>query len=121
MVTCARREVSNTPLQALNLMNDPVFTEAAQALAARLLKENISDKDRIDRAVRLCYARPATSNEHAMLLSYLDQRRQLAKANEDAGKSMSVVHLANVDPTDTAAWFGLSRVLMNADEFITRE
>ena len=120
-VTCARREVSNTPLQALNLMNDPVFTEAAQALAARLLKENISDKDRIDRAVRLCYARPATSKEYAMLLSYLDQRRQLVKANEDAGKSMSVVHLANVDPTDTAAWFGLSRVLMNADEFITRE
>ena len=120
-VTCARREVSNTPLQALNLMNDPVFTEAAEAVAARLLKESNSDQDRIDRAVRICYARPATPKERDMLLTYLNHRRQLAKANEDAGRSMSAAHLANVDPADATAWFGLSRVLMNADEFITRE
>ena len=102
-------------------MNDPVFTEAAEAVAARLLKESNSDQDRIDRAVRICYARPATPKERDMLLTYLNHRRQLAKANEDAGRSMSAAHLANVDPADATAWFGLSRVLMNADEFITRE
>ena len=51
-VSCARRETSNTPLQALNLMNDPVFVEAAQALAARILQQ--PEASRIDFAFRLC-------------------------------------------------------------------
>ena len=95
-VSCARREISNTPLQPLNLMNDPAFVEAAQALASRILQEP-QDK-RIDFAFQLCYARPPNSRERDMILSYLDRRQP-----------------------DEAGWFGASRALLNSDEFLTRE
>ncbi len=95
-VSCARREASNTPLQPLNLMNDPAFVEAAQALAARILLEPPSN--RIDFAFELCYARSPSAQERDIILSYLNRRKP-----EEAG------------------WFGASRSLLNADEFLTRE
>jgi uncharacterized protein DUF1553 len=120
-VTCARRESSNTPLQALNLMNDPVFTEAAQALTARLLQEAASENERIDRAFQLCYARPPSPKERDTLASYLAQRRRLARANPKSGEAMPAVDLERVEPAEASAWFGLARALLNSDEFITRE
>lgn len=95
-VSCARREVSNTPLQPLNLMNDPAFVEAAQALAALILEQ--PPASRIDFAFQRCYSRPPTGRERDLLLSYLNQRQP-----------------------ETAGWFGASRALLNADEFLTRE
>jgi hypothetical protein len=95
-VSCARRETSNTPLQALNLMNDPVFTEAAQALAARILQQ--PEANRIDFAFRLCFARSPSARERDTIMTYLERRR----------------------PVETG-WFGASRALLNADEFLTRE
>ena len=120
-VSCARREISNTPLQALNLMNDPLFTEAAQALTARLLNEPASENDRIDRIFQLCYARPASAKERDTLASFLARRRQLARSNPKLGEAMPVTELEHVEPAEAAAWFGLARALLNADEFITRE
>jgi hypothetical protein len=90
-VSCTRRETSNTPLQPLNLMNDPVFVEAAQALAARILEQPAAQ--RVDYAFRLCYARQPNGRERDLLLSFLDRR----------------------------GWFGVSRALLNSDEFLTRE
>jgi hypothetical protein len=95
-VTCARREVSNTPLQALNLMNDPVFVEAARNLATRLAEEARSDDDRIARAFELCYSRPPTPYEKDLVLS------RVAKSGSNN-------------------WFGAARALLNSDEFLTRE
>lgn len=95
-VTCARRETSNTPLQPLNLMNDPVFVEAAQALAARVMAK--PNAERVSYLFQLCYAREPGNRERDMLLSYLATR-----GNEES------------------AWFGASRALLNSDEFLTRE
>ncbi len=120
-VSCARREVSNTPLQALNLMNDPLFTEAAQALAARVLKEPASESERIDRVFQLCDTRPASPKERDMAASFLDQRRRLARGNPRSVEPMPVTELDGVEPAEAAAWFGLARALLNSDEFITRE
>src|SRR5262249_36221144 len=120
-VTCSRREVSNTPLQALNLMNDPVFTEIAQALAARLLRDAGSESERIERAFQLCFARPATPAERDAALSYLERRRRLARANPKALEEMPAADLEGVKPAEAVAWFGFSRALLNADEFLTRE
>jgi len=120
-VSCARREISNTPLQALNLMNDPLFTEAAQALTARVLKESGTEAERIDRAFQLCYARQATAKERDTLASYLARRRQLARSNAKLGEAMPTAELERTDPAEAAAWFGLARALLNTDEFITRE
>jgi hypothetical protein len=56
-----------------------------------------------------------------MLLSYLQRRRALARADDSATPPLSAAHLADVNPDDATAWFGLSRALMNSDEFINRE
>ena len=95
-VSCARRETSNTPLQPLNLMNDPAFVEAAQALAARILMQPAAQ--RVDYAFQLCFARAPSAREREAVLSHLNRRS-----------------------TAEAGWFGASRALLNSDEFLTRE
>ncbi|HZV08084.1 MAG TPA: PSD1 and planctomycete cytochrome C domain-containing protein [Gemmataceae bacterium] len=99
--TCTRRNRSNTPLQALTLLNDQGFYEFAQALAARILREGQSDDgERIAYAFRLCLGRQPNEREHQALERLL-QRQDEAK------------------PLD--AWTSVARVLLNLDEFITRE
>jgi hypothetical protein len=104
-VSCARRESSNTPLQPLNLMNDPVFNEAARALAARIVQEATTDAARIHLAYRICFARAPTPSERDAVMSHLDRRRRLARSGD----------------ADESAWYGASRALINSSEFLTRE
>src|SRR5262249_11273895 len=119
-VTCSRREISNTPLQALNLINDPAFTEAAQSLAARVMR-GAGGGERIELAFRLCFGRSPTARERDVAQTYLEQRRRLARANPRAQQEMPAGDLEGVDPIDATAWFGFSRALINSDEFLTRE
>jgi hypothetical protein len=105
-LSCTRRSVSNTALQSLDLLNDPVFFEAAQALANRIETEARGDfKTRLDFAYRLCVNRPPTEKETTRLASYFD--------------TQSGIRLK--DPNAIAPWVGVSRILLNLDEFITRE
>ena len=105
---CTRRLRSNTPLQALTLLNDQQFFEFAGALAQRILKEGgADDAARLDYAFRLCVARPPNAKERTRLLALLvDLRTPNAK-----------------DPaaTEQEAWMTVARVLLNLDETITRE
>jgi hypothetical protein len=99
--TCTRRNRSNTPLQALTLLNDQGFYEFAQALAGRILREGPSDnRERIAYAFRLCLGRQPNEREQQTL------ERLLQKQHE-------------AKPLD--AWTSVARVLLNLDEFITRE
>jgi|SRR5579883_345580 len=100
-VACTRRNRSNTPLQALHLANDPVFVEFANALGTRIEAEGPSDDvGKIAYAFRVCFAREPTTQEAARVQAYLNARRK----------------------TDAkTAWAAVARVLMNLDEFITRE
>jgi hypothetical protein len=120
-VTCTRRVRSNTPLQALTLANDRAFVELAQGLAARILHEAGSqDSERLNYAFRLCLARPPESSELAALDRFLqDQRRRfsLAPDQAEAVASKDVPSPA----IEAAAWTQLARVLINLDEFMTRE
>jgi hypothetical protein len=98
---CTRRNRSDTPLQALHLANDPTFMEIAHALAGRITREGpADDAGRVDYAFRLCFSRCPGSAERSRLLAYLVQQRQ-------------------AEPTQ--AWTMVARVLLNLDEFITRE
>jgi len=95
-LACPRRRVSNTPLQSLNLLNDPVFFEAAGALAKRVQDQapGTTFNDRLNYAFELCLGRKATAREKDRLSTYFDKQQD---------------------------WTGISRVLLNLDEFITRE
>ena len=121
---CTRRVRSNTPLQALTLANDRVFVEAAQALAARVLREapSAADAERVRYAFRLCFAREPSAKEAARLGQLLDlQRRQFTAAGADAVTVAPADRPAEAAPSEAAAWTALARVLLNLDEFVTRE
>ncbi len=100
-VACTKRNRSNTPLQALHLANDPVFVEIAKGLGDRIQKEGpADDAGKLAYAFKLCYCRAPSKLEQDRLLAYLVQQQQ-AKAPH--------------------AWARVGRVLLNLDEFVTRE
>lgn len=116
--SCTRRERSNTPLQALNLLNDPTFLEAARALAACVNREcRGDDATRLRHAFQLTLSRPPREDEQQRLLGYLQQQRAIL-----AGDPKSAADLLQDQPAGSdAAWIVLASVLLNLDEFITRE
>ncbi len=119
-VTCTFRQRSNTPLQSLTMANDETMIEMAQALGQRVFQFATSNRDRIDFAFRVCFARPAESFEMQRLTEYIDQQRQnFASTPENARTFAGDTSLEPIE--DVAAWTALARVLLNLDEFITRE
>ncbi len=120
---CTRRPRSNTPLQALTLLNDAAFVEFAQALAARVMKEESkSDPERIEQAFRWCLGRKPSPAERERLLTLL--RKELAAFAKSPGEALAMLphrQAPALDPTQLAAWITVSRVLLNLDETITRE
>jgi hypothetical protein len=120
--SCVRRAVSNTPLQALTTLNEPLFVESAQALAAKALREGgASDEQRMVFAMRRCVARKPTSTEMTELLGLLKREERgidAQQAHEMIGKQTAP---AGVTELQLAAWTAVSRVLLNLDETITKE
>jgi len=113
-VASVRRTVSNTPLQALTTLNAGTFSEAAHALAKRALAVNGDDRTRVAQAFRLCLVRSPRSEESATLLGLLnDARAYYATHADDAKKAGGEV--------EAAAWSAVTRIILNTDEFITRD
>ncbi len=106
--TCTRRMRSNTPLQALTLLNDQQFFEFAVALGERVRREAPGDvAAQIAFAFRTCLAREPTQTEHRRLVELFHQQRSDGEGDEAS--------------RDAAAWTIIARVLLNLDETITRE
>ncbi len=122
-VTQVQRQTSNTPLQALTTLNNTTFAEAAQALARRMLSEPADDeRQRLALAFRYCLARPAGDQELDQLALLLDETRQwYAQHPEQAGEMIGEDAATGSPPEQNAAWIAVARVLMNLDEFLTRE
>jgi len=122
-VTCTRRPRSNTPLQALTLANDVAFFEIAQGLAMSLLAESLADDEqRIRYAFRRCLSREPSTEEFMRLSEYLQAQQQyFAESPEAAASVASVDRPKEIEVSSAAAWTLLSRVMLNLDEFITRE
>jgi hypothetical protein len=121
-LSCSRRQRSNTPLQALNLLDDVVFFEAAQALAYRLVREAPKDfRNRLSYAYELALARPPASQETQRLANYFDSEMSSFGKDPKAARELFPAPVEGVAPAEAAAWVGVSRVLLNLDEFITRE
>lgn len=128
-VTCTRRIRSNTPLQALTLANDTAFVECSQALAARVLRESPSDdaSARARLAFAICLTREPSTDESQRLHAFVEQQRQHFTADPEAARHATGGLVAKtsggaeVSPAEFATWTAVSRVLLNLDEFITRE
>src|SRR5262245_32442437 len=121
----ADRPRSNTPLQALVLLNDPIYVEAARAFAERILREGGADAEsRIQFAFAEALSRKPRRDE-ATLLARL-AARHLEQYRADAKAAESLLHVgdrpipAGVDPAELAAWTSAARVIFNLHEMVTR-
>ncbi|VTR99937.1 PSD1 and planctomycete cytochrome C domain-containing protein [Tuwongella immobilis] len=125
--TCTRRIRSNTPLQALTLLNDQAFVETAHGLANRLLRDTAaSDRDRLVLGFRLCVARTPTESELDTLQRFLSaQKQDLLNRPQEVAALLAggnpVVIQSPLPESERAAWCQVARVLLNLDETITRE
>ncbi len=121
----ADRFLSNSPQQALTLLNDPTFVEAARAFASRILREkpDAAVPDRISYALSLALARDATAEEIEHLGAFLaTQKKQWQDSPADAAALLKTGQSAAAggDPAELAAWTQVCRVILNLHETITR-
>ena len=126
-LTCVSRHSSITPLQALTLLNNEIFVEAAREFGKRALKQDSADDDaRLTLAFRLCVSRQPSVAEFDQFREMLNASRKWYEANKDAADKLAGVSAeskpAKGDPkaTELAAWIATSRIMLNMDEFITR-
>ncbi len=121
-LACTRRERTDTPLQALNLLNDPVFFEAAQGLALRIMHEASGGfRERLNYAYAITLGRAPTAHEAERMGKYFDETRSTLQKTHDTIAALFPNQLEGTPQAETAAWVELSRVLLNLDEFITRD
>lgn len=122
-ITCVQRQVSNTPLQALTSLNNDTFTETARAFAQRIIAlPRDNDESRLSDAFRLCVSRPPSSVELQELLSLLKTSREWYRTNPDQAQQLTGSETsADIPAENSAAWVATARILLNLDEFITRE
>ena len=123
--TCTvRRPRTNTPLQALILLNDPTYVEASRKLAERLLTEAGSDRDRISLAFRLTMARPPAERELDVLLRIYQAQAAVYHANREAALRLLGVGESRRDETldaaELAAWTIVASAILNLDETLTK-
>ncbi len=120
----SQRAKTSTPLQSLVLMNDPVFVEAARAMAQRVLAQpELNDEARLEFAWRLTLSRLPSAKERAILSRMLEQQQNTYRNNPEAAKKLVAVgDLAkpeNLPAGETAAWTAVCNVLLNLNETIS--
>jgi mono/diheme cytochrome c family protein len=123
-VCSVRRPRTNTPLQALVTLNDPVYVEAAQALARRMAAGGTTPSERAAFGLRACVQRPATDAEVRSLVALYgrtlaEYARQPEKAVKMAADPLGPLP-KGADPADLAAWTVVANVLLNLDEMVMK-
>lgn len=120
----AERSTSNTPIQALTLLNDPTFVEAARVFAARIVDWAGDDEDRLARAFATVLVREPRADEVEVLAEVLAEHRAAYRADEAAARELLGIGLAPAPdgspPAELAAWTSVARVLLNLHEGLTR-
>jgi hypothetical protein len=125
-VCTIKRSRTNTPLQALALLNEVTFVEAARGLAMRMVNEGGStDSDRLVFGFRLVTGRSPSPQEQQVLLEGLRADRAMYTQSPEAAAQLLKVGELSVEnppePVELAAWTTTANVLLNLDEFVTRE
>ena len=120
-----RRARTDTPLQALVLLNDPTYIEASRKLGERLMSEANSDNDRIALVFRLAIARAPKAPETKVLLKLHNE--QLAAYRSDPSAALKLLGVGEsprnekLDPAELAAWTMVASTVLNLDETITKQ
>tara|TARA_B100000809_G_scaffold123181_1_gene121181 strand:- start:733 stop:1134 length:402 start_codon:yes stop_codon:yes gene_type:complete len=119
-----RRERTNTPLQALVLMNDPQFVEAARHLAENTLKRHKKDRKRVEWMLFSVLCRPASKADRADALAAISEFRGVFEGKPKAAQALIETGDSKPDKslnaTEVAAWTLLANTLMNRDDFINK-
>jgi len=124
--TCTiRRARTNTPLQALVLMNDPTYLEASRKLAERVVKSSNKDDERLTQLFRIVLCRDLNEIEASALLPLLGKARERFQAAPDKAKQLLKIGSSprdeKLDAAELAAWTTLCSLVLNLDEAITKE
>ncbi len=120
----AERPRSNTPLQSLVLLNDPIFVESARVFATRLLQSEATIEERLNDAFLSALSRPVRPAELEILTALLQKHRDEYAADPAAATALVSVgqhpQAEGIDPIELAAWTSVSRVIFNLHESVTR-
>jgi hypothetical protein len=121
----AERNRSNTPTQALVLLNDPIYVEAARVFAEHIIRQSALPTDeRISWAFRRAMSRAATADELKVLVALLEKHQQYYATNPDEARKLVAVGESPVppdlDPAELAAWTSIARTILNLHETISR-
>ncbi len=121
----AQRAISNTPLQALVLLNDPSYVEAARVFAARIIVEGgLTAQSRLRWAFRQVVSRSPFADEESVLVEVYDKHLAEYRSDVAAATALLETGLApapeNLDPGELAAWTSVARILFNLHETVTR-
>ena len=118
-VCLARRDRSDTPLQALTSLNDEVFMECARALGQLAAKADGDDAARVEMMFRRCLTRPPSEEERTKLVQFY--QTQLARFASGELKATEIMEAkAEAHLNEQAAWTTVARVLLNLDETINK-
>ena len=120
-VTCTRRDISNTPLHALFLLNDPVFTEFARGFAARVMQFSGDVSQRMNIAFQMTAAHPPSPEQLQSLSEYYVNVRKHFHSFPAAAREFGGQGVRQEDVVERATWAAICRVLLNTDKFLTRE
>jgi hypothetical protein len=123
---CAIKRVrTNTPLQSFVTLNDPVYVEAAQALARRIVREGGTDlRARVGYGLRLCLCRPVVAEQLEPLVALYEAEYRRYRADSEAAEALSGA-VSGANPAGTsvaelAAWTTVANVLLNLDGVLTK-
>jgi hypothetical protein len=123
-VCTVRRSRTNTPLQALVLMNDPTYVEAARKLAERMMHRAKTPEERLAFAFRLATARKPNAQEVAVLTQVLQRQLERYRQDEKAARKLLAVGESAADatlpPVELAGYTMIASVILNLDETVTR-
>ncbi len=118
----ANRPKTNTPLQALTLLNDPAYVEMAQALAERIAGDHseLTIDEKVAYGFRLCVAREPTDKELEHVVGVYQRELARLQADPKAANALIGKTHGKVAPAELAAWFYVANILLNLDETITK-
>jgi hypothetical protein len=124
-VCVVRRAVTNTPLQALTMLNDPIFVEAARKLAERTVREGgATPQSRLNYAFRLATGRAPDAEEQRILLRTFDKAKASFSADDAGARALLAIGAAKPDasipPVELAAYAAVANLILNLDEVVTK-